>query len=127
MTRAGFCLFAAVLLYTPVAAAVVTVHSMACCTTGQCPIPAHHHGAQPAPAPAAPDCEHTSPAVASCSLQCCQEPERQFVHALAFELPITAVPTVPLHSERAASFAFAKEILSLRKPLSPPPRPALSV
>src|SRR5713101_1668342 len=95
MASAGLCLLAAVLLYTPFAMAIFTAHSMACCATGQCPIPAHHHGAPP-PAPAAHDCEDASPAVASCSLQCCQEPEQQFVHALAFELPVTAVSAVPL-------------------------------
>src|SRR6266480_7529183 len=45
---ASICLLVVVLLYAPLAGARWSSYRSACCTSGQCPIPAHHHQKTPA-------------------------------------------------------------------------------
>jgi len=114
------------MLYAPFAAMAFSAYARACCASGYCPMPGHHHGTPAAPAPAATECEHSSPVTSTCSLQCCQDTEKSFLHALVFELPLDADLTAPLGSGPAWMPVSAKAISFFNRPLAPPPRLSLS-
>jgi len=84
---ASICLFAVGLLYTPLAAAAWSSHQMACCTSGQCPIAAHHHHKAPAAPADHMDCGHEMPGMMACAMSCCHDSERSLVISIAFVLP----------------------------------------
>jgi len=85
---ATLCLVAVVLLYAPVGGAAWLLYSSACCTHGaQCPIHGHHHEQTPDNPEHAMDCGHKMPAIAQCSMSCCQNPDRPAVAPAIFVLP----------------------------------------
>jgi hypothetical protein len=117
------CLFAAVFLYSPLAAAAWSAHAMACCTGDHCPIAQHHHGQKaPAPQHSHMDCEHDMGEMMECSMSCRQSSEKPLVTAVAFVLPhlvfASAHASVVSTVETAQAVAIPRPI----KPLSPPPR-----
>jgi hypothetical protein len=119
---AGICLLAVVLLYAPLAGAAWASRQMACCASGQCPIPAHHHQKTPAAPADHMDCGHEMAGMTACSMSCCHDSDRSLVASMAFVLPPSTV---------AAKAAAIKSPIKLTKPLdfprsieplSPPPR-----
>jgi len=119
---ASICLLMVVLLYAPLAGAAWSLHQMACCVSGQCPIPAHHHQKTPAAPANHMDCGHEMPGMTACAMSCCHDADRSLVTSIAFVLP-QPVPVAepaaivsPIESARPLDFAGSIE------PLSPPPR-----
>src|SRR6267143_797535 len=119
---ASICLFMVVLLYAPLAGAAWWSYQMACCRSGQCPIPAHHHQKTPATPANHMDCGHEMSGMTACSMSCCHDSDRSLVASMAFVLPgsIAASPSVASTSptELAKPLDFPRTI----EPLSPPPR-----
>ncbi|MBZ5702992.1 MAG: hypothetical protein LAN84_14250 [Acidobacteriia bacterium] len=120
--RAGFCLLAVALLYAPFAAAAYSARTADCCAAGRCPISGHH----PSQAPAAPgspmDCGHAMAGMGSCSISCCESPERAAVTPLAFLLPAPAAPIVPAGASEFSTALQTAEIPRTLEPVAPPPR-----
>jgi hypothetical protein len=117
------CLFAAVSLYAPLAAASWSAHAMACCTGDHCPIPQHHHGQKaPAPQHSHMDCEHDMSEMMNCSMSCCQSSEKRLVTALTFVLPHLVSAFAPASVVPAAETARSVAIPRSVEPASPPPR-----
>jgi len=119
---ASICLLMVVLLYAPLAGAAWSLHQMACCVSGQCPIPAHHQHKAPAAPVDHMDCGHDMPGMMACAMSCCHDADRSLVTSIAFVLP-QPVPVAepaaivsPIESARPLDFAGSIE------PLSPPPR-----
>ena len=119
---ASFCLFAVILLYAPLAGAAWSSYQMACCASGQCKIPAHHHRKIPAAPANHMDCGHDMGGMMECAMSCCHDSERSFVASMTFVLPpaITAA-TVRAITSRIES-AKPLDLLRSIEPLSPPPR-----
>src|SRR6267378_3610327 len=119
---ASICLLMVILLYAPLAGAAWSSHQMACCASGQCPIPAHHHQKTPAAPADHMDCGHEMAGMTACSMSCCHDSDRSLVASMAFVLPgsIAASPSVASTSptELAKPLDFPRTI----EPLSPPPR-----
>jgi hypothetical protein len=119
---ASICLFAVVLLYAPLAAAAWSSYQMACCMSGQCPIPAHHHQKTPAAPANHMDCGHEMFGMMACSMSCCHDSEGSLVTSLAFVLPppatVAAMAAIKSPIEVAKPLDFPRSI----EPLSPPPR-----
>jgi hypothetical protein len=111
-----------VLLYAPLAGAAWSSYQMACCLSGQCPIPAHHHQNTPAGPANHMDCGHEMAGMTACSMSCCHDTERSLVSPIAFVLPLsmTVGPSAAIKSliELAKPSDFPRSI----EPLSPPPR-----
>jgi hypothetical protein len=117
------CLFAAVALYAPLAAAAWSAHAMACCTGDHCPIAQHHHSQKaPPPRHSHMDCEHEMDEMMDCSMSCCQSSEKPLVTAVAFVLPHLASAFAPASVVPAAQAAHAVAIPRSVKPPLPPPR-----
>jgi hypothetical protein len=95
---------------------------MACCTSGQCPIPSHHHQKTPAAPANHMDCGHEMPGMMACSMSCCHDSERSLVTSMAFVLPppakVAAMAAIKSPIEVAKPLDFPRFI----QPLSPPPR-----
>jgi hypothetical protein len=119
---ANICLLAVVLLYAPLAGAAWSSHQMACCMSGQCKIPAHHHQKTPAAPANHMDCGHDMAGVMACAISCCHDSERSLFTSIAFVLPpdVAAAPSAAITSpiELAKPVNFLRSI----EPLSPPPR-----
>lgn len=122
---ASICLLAVVLLYAPLAGAAWSSYQSACCMSGQCKIPAHHHQKTPAAPANHMDCGrdgHEMSGIMACAMSCCHDSERALVTSIAFVLPpaVAAAPLVAITS----SIELAKPVNFLRsiEPLSPPPR-----
>jgi len=119
---AGICLLAVVLLYAPLAVAAWSSHQMACCASGQCPIPAHHHQKTPAAPANHMDCGHEMAGMTACSMSCCHDSDRSLVASIAFVLPqsVAVAPSAAVTSPIALAkpLDFPRSI----EPLSPPPR-----
>src|SRR6266852_1310085 len=119
---ASICLLMVALLYAPLAGAAWSSYQMACCRSGQCPIPAHHHQKTPAAPANHMDCGHDMSGMMACSMSCCHDSDRSLVTPVAFMLPlsITVAPSAALTSpiELAKPLDFPRSI----EPLSPPPR-----
>ena len=125
---AGVCLFAILMLWSPLWAAAWQARSMACCNSGLCPVHGYAHSPQPTPQPpsdSAPDCGHhsaTHKQAVNCSMSCCHGSADSLTASVTFVLParstvfdgseITAVPRQSSPTDLAASF----------EPPSPPPR-----
>jgi len=119
---AGICLFVVVLLYAPLAGAAWSWYQSACCASGQCAIPGHHHQ-KPRAAPANQmDCEHDKSGMMTCSMSCCHDSDRSLVTSIAFVLPpsvaVAASAAIKSPIELAKPLDFPRSI----EPLSPPPR-----
>src|SRR5216684_1709993 len=84
---ASICLLMVVLLYAPLAGAAWSSRQMACCASGQCPIPAHHHQKTPAAPANHMDCGHEMAGMMSWSMYCCHYSDRSVVASLGFVLP----------------------------------------
>jgi hypothetical protein len=123
---AGICLLMVVLLYAPLAGAAWSSYQMACCRSGQCPIPAHHHQKTPAAPANHMDCGHDMPGMTACSMSCCHDADRSLIASIAFVLPssMAAAAAVVIMSpiELAKPLDFPRSI----EPLSPPPRLVLA-
>jgi hypothetical protein len=119
---ASICLFAVGLLYTPLAAAAWSSHQMACCTSGQCPIAAHHHHKTPAAPADHMDCGHEMSGMMACAMSCCHDSERSLVTSIAFVLPPPAASATVAAIESPIEFAKLMDFPRSSEPLSPPPR-----
>src|SRR5204862_5153478 len=119
---ASICLLIVVLLYAPLAGAAWSSYQSACCTSGQCPIPAHHHRKTPAAPADHMDCGHDMSGMMACTMSCCHDSDRSLVTSIAFLLP----PSVAVDAAAAikAPFELTKPLDFPRsiEPLSPPPR-----
>jgi hypothetical protein len=124
---ASFCLFAAVLLYAPLAEAAWSSYKAACCASDQCPIPGHHHQR----APAAPanhfDCGHEIAPMAACTMSCCQNPDRPVITSVVFVLPARFTLSAPAGFKSAIELLKSLDLPGSIAPLSPPPRIAAVV
>src|SRR6202521_5228176 len=113
---ASICLLVVVLLYAPLAGAAWSSYQSACCTSGLCSIPAHHHQKTPA-APA----NHMNGMMA-CGVSCCHYSDRSLVTSIAFVLPpsvaVAASAAIKSPIELAKPLDYPRSI----EPLSPPPR-----
>ncbi len=119
---ASICLLVVVLLYAPLAGAAWSSYQSACCTSGQCSIPAHHHQKTPAAPASHMKCEHDMSGMMACAMSCCHDSDRSLVTSLAFVLPPSVA--VPASAAIKSPFKLAK-LLDLPRsiePLSPPPR-----
>ncbi|HXN52701.1 MAG TPA: hypothetical protein VN943_12265 [Candidatus Acidoferrum sp.] len=117
------CLYAAVFLYAPLAAAAWSARAMACCTGDHCPIPQHHHRQQaPSSEHADMDCEHDMGEMMNCSMSCCQNSEKPLVTAVAFVLP--HLVSASAHASVVSTVEITQAVAIPRsvKPVSPPPR-----
>src|SRR6266849_8587866 len=119
---ASICLLMIALLYAPLAGAAWSSYQMACCTSGQCPIPGHHHQKTPAAPANHLDCGHDMPGMMACSVSCCHDSERSMVSAVAFVLPSPVMVIAPAGSESPIKATKPLDFLRSLEPLSPPPR-----
>src|SRR6266852_2244947 len=119
---ASICLLMVVLLYAPLAGAAWSLHQMACCVSGQCPIPAHHHQKAPAAPANHMDCGHEMPGMIACAMSCCHDSDRSLLGSIAFVLP--SPPAAATAAGITSQIAFVEPLDFLRsiEPLSPPPR-----
>jgi hypothetical protein len=111
-----------VLLYAPLAGAAWSSYQMACCLSGQCPIPAHHHQRTPAAPANHMDCGHDMFGMMACSMSCCHDTERSLLTPIAFVMPppvaAAQVAGTTYRIELSKPLDFPRSI----EPLSPPPR-----
>src|SRR5882724_5805498 len=119
---ASICLLTVLLLYAPLAGAAWSSYQSACCMSGQCKIPAHHHHKTPAAPTNHMDCGHDMSGMMDCAISCCHDSDRSLITSIAFVLPpsVTVVPAVASESqiELAKPLDFPRSV----EPLSPPPR-----
>jgi hypothetical protein len=119
---ASLCLLAVVALYAPLAAAAWSSYSAACCTSHQCPIKEHHHQKLPTSSENHMGCGHEMASMTSCSMSCCQNPERPAMTSLAFVLPSVLAVTVPSVFKAPIESGKPLDFFRSIQPLSPPPR-----
>jgi hypothetical protein len=119
---ASICLLMVVLLYAPLAGAAWSSHQMACCASGQCPIPAHHHQKTPAAPANHMDCGHEMAGMTACSMSCCHDSDRSLVASMAFVLLPSAVAAEATAIKSPIEFAKPLDFPRSIEPLSPPPR-----
>ncbi len=119
---ASICLLMVALLYAPFAGAAWASYVMACCTSGQCPIAAHHHHKAPAAPANHMDCGHDMPGMMTCAMSCCHDSDRSLFTSMAFVLPppvaAATIATINSPIELTKPLDFPRSI----EPLSPPPR-----
>src|SRR5467141_209576 len=119
---ASICLLVVVLLYAPLAGAAWSSYQSACCTSGQCPIPAHHHQKTSAEHTNHMDCGRDTTGMMACAMSCCHDSDRSLVTSIAFVLPpsvaVAASAAIESPIELAKPLDFPRSI----EPLSPPPR-----
>ncbi|MDP9146880.1 MAG: hypothetical protein M3N22_04430 [Acidobacteriota bacterium] len=120
---AWFCLFAAILLFAPLAEAAWTARAAACCTKDHCNIPQHHHSQQPE---VAAECDHHDTGLMPCAMNCCQETERALNIAIAFVLPSVTTLTAPAVTGAAVQDLQTVNYARTLDVLSPPPRSAIT-
>jgi len=116
---ASMCLLVVVLLYAPLAGAAWSSSRSACCTSGQCPVPAHHHQKTPANHM---DCGHEMSGMMACSMSCCHDSDRWLVTSIAFVLPASVAVDVAAAINSPMELAKASDFPRSIEPLSPPPR-----
>jgi hypothetical protein len=119
---ASICLLMVVLLYAPLAGAAWSSHQMACCASGQCPIPAHHHQKTPAAPADHMDCGHEMAGMTACSMSCCHDSDRSLVASMAFVLPPSAVAAEATAIKSPIELTKPLDFPRSIEPLSPPPR-----
>lgn len=115
-----------VLLYAPLAGAAWSSHQMACCTSGQCPIPAHHHQKAPAAPANHMDCGHDMPGMTACSMSCCHDADRSLIASIAFVLPSSMADAAAVEIKSPIDLAKPLDFPRSIEPLSPPPRLVLA-
>ena len=122
------CLFAVLLLQVPFAQGA-WMSSMACCMTGQCPIPGHHHQKQPQQSQANDmpmDCGHDMSHMSDCKMSCCKTSDETSINIAQFVMPDLQITLEPLAATPQVS-CFAPQMISRsEKPQSPPPKSLLS-
>jgi hypothetical protein len=111
-----------VLLYAPLAGAAWASRLMACCASGQCPIPAHHHQKTPAVPAGHMDCGHGMSGMTACSISCCHDSDRSLIASMAFVLPPSAAAAEATAIKSPIEFAKLLDFPRSIEPLSPPPR-----
>ena len=119
---ASICLFVVVLLYAPLAGAVWSSYQSACCTSGQCPIPGHHHQKTPAAPANHMDCGHDVSGMMACSMSCCHDSDRSLVTSIAFLLPPSVADAASAAIKSPIELAKPLDFPRPIEPLSPPPR-----
>jgi len=119
---ASICLLMVILLYAPLAGAAWSSHQMACCASGQCPIPAHHHQKTPAAPADHMDCGHEMAGMTACSMSCCHDSDRSLVASMAFVLPPSAVAAEATAIKSPIELTKPLDFPRSIEPLSPPPR-----
>jgi len=119
---AGICLFVVVLLYAPLAGAAWSSYQSACCASGQCPIPGHHHQKTPAAPANHMDCEHDKSGMMACSMSCCHDSDRSLVTSIAFVLPPSVAVAASAAIKSPIELAKPLDLPRSIEPLSPPPR-----
>ena len=122
---ASICLLAVVLLYAPLAGAAWSSYQSACCMSGQCKIPAHHHHKAPAAPANHMDCDHDDherSGMMACAMSCCHDSERSVVTSIAFVLPPAIAAAAPAAITSSVELAKPANFLRSIEPLSPPPR-----
>jgi hypothetical protein len=130
---AWVCLIAALLLWSPMLAAVWEANRMECCNGVQCPAHGHHAGKSgtekkweaAAQLQSEPDMECHRPQSSQsmkCSMSCCHDPQQVFAASILFVVPTPAqVSTTKLATDGPGAFTPQHQLASL-EPLSPPPR-----
>src|SRR5271165_2313018 len=122
---AWLCLFAAICLYAPLAAAAWPA-STSCCDGNHCAIPAHQHrGTTHRTATEARDdmqCQHGAPGMTSCSMQCCQQLDHLSLRPMAYVGPMTLAIAAPVIEARYVQAPQPPDVFRCSEPLSPPPR-----
>ncbi len=121
------CLTAVVLLQAPFAQAAWIARQMACCASGQCSIPSHHHHkAEPAKEDTPMQCGHDRNKMSECKMSCCKTTDETAIGVAPFVLPYSAI--VFERQDRISGIRqFAPQMISrFYRPQSPPPRPSLS-
>src|SRR5271165_7670886 len=102
------CLFAAICLYAPLAAAAWPA-STSCCDGNHCAIPAHQHrGASHRTSSEAShgmQCEYGGSGMANCSMACCQQQDRAPIPPAAYVMP----PPVSIAAPVVAASAFVAQ------------------
>jgi len=119
---ASICLLVVVLLYAPLAGAAWTAYQSACCTSGQCPIAAHHHQKTPAAPANHMDCGHDMPGMMSCAMSCCHDSDRSLLGSIAFVLPPPAAVACVAAVKSPIQVARHLDYPRYLEPFSPPPR-----
>jgi len=115
-------LLVVVLLYAPLAGAAWSSYQSACCTSGQCPIPAHHHQKTPAEHANHMDCGHDMTGMMACAMSCCHDSDRSLVTSIAFVLPPAVAVAASAAIESPIELANPLDFPCSIEPLSPPPR-----
>src|SRR5258708_2216421 len=116
------CLFVVVLLYAPLAGAAWSSYQSACCTSGQCPIPGHHHQKTPGAPANHMDCGHDMSGMMACSMSCCHDSDRSLFTSIAFVLPPSMAAAASTAIKSPIELAKPLDIPRFIEPLSPPPR-----
>jgi hypothetical protein len=119
---ASICLLVVVLLYAPLAGAAWASYQSACCMSGQCSIPAHHHQKAPAAPANHMDCEHDMGGMMACAMSCCHDSDRSLVTPIAFVLPPSLAVAAPAAIKSLFELAKPLDFPRSIAPLSPPPR-----
>jgi hypothetical protein len=124
LVAAYTCVLAVVLLYAPLAGALLLAHGMDCCAGGYCPIREHHHQKQQTPTQDSMpmDCGHDMSGMTACSVSCCQESSRPAVMPVAFVLPLATMLPAAVEMVQPVRITTSLEISQIITPLSPPPR-----
>src|SRR5260370_28121160 len=119
---ASICLLMVVLLYMPLAGAAWSSYQSACCKSGQCEIPAHHHQKTPAAPENHMDCGHDMSGMMACSISCCHDSDRSLLASMPFVLPPSAPATAAAAIKSPIEFSKPLGFPRSIEPLSPPPR-----
>jgi hypothetical protein len=125
--RAGVCLLAVFLLWSPLWAAAWQGAGMSCCADGMCP--AHGHTKQSGQTQQVPssdmamNCEHHGgPRAVPCTMSCCQSETRVLVASAIFVMPAqTALLRLPRFVAHV-SVCFERAIFLPILPPDQPPR-----
>ncbi len=119
---ASICLLMVALLYAPFAGTAWASYLTACCTSGQCPIAAHHHHKAPAAPGNHMDCGHDMPGMVACAMSCCHDSERSLFTSMAFVLPPPVRTATPAATNSPIELTKPLDFPRSIEPLSPPPR-----
>ena len=123
---AVFCLAAVLFLQGPFAQAAWIARQMACCASGQCTIPSHHHKTEPAKNDLPMQCDHQSNGIPDCKMSCCKTSDETATNVQAFLLPYSAI-ALAMETHSPGLTRSAPQLISRApKPQSPPPKLSLS-
>jgi hypothetical protein len=125
---AWVCLFAAVLLWSPLWAAAWQANAMDCCSGGMCPIHGHtnHAPQNNTPKQSTPCDQHPGLGLIQCTMSCCHAVMHSFVAAIVFVLPDSPVSSRLLLLPAPRIADSARAILPAVAPPDLPPRTLLS-